>query len=279
MPRWHYGSMRQKKAGRALIPLAELHNFQHFHGVWPYQVPLEVIPGWVWLDIWQRNPKGWWERTGLSATRCGLHFCLGHWHPMEPQMVSEPSLFSWTPSFEFEYKRIIISCFLYLYTKKKIFCFGLVFGGRALGNLDWPGNCFVAEDDIDLLVFLSSSFKRALCIYSTNWATSPGSKGLVLLLFLMFFYCYIRLPHWKSVSSKGQGSGRRGLRTFKGAPKAEQEWGQPGREGVARGQCWWTQILRCANLWLWLGRWQVPSMAAKSHIWMLMIKGMDNCNS
>lgn len=63
--------------------------------------------------IQQRIPKGWWERTGLSARRCGLHSCLGHVHPMEPQVVSEPSLFSDGPqALELNIK-IIICHFLY----------------------------------------------------------------------------------------------------------------------------------------------------------------------
>lgn len=56
-----------KKVRPALFPLSELHNFQHFHGAWPYHVPLEVIPVYVGLDT-AENSQGGDGRSVLSDT-------------------------------------------------------------------------------------------------------------------------------------------------------------------------------------------------------------------
>lgn len=62
----------KKKLWPALIPLSEPHHFQHFHGVWPYDVPLEVIPVCVGLDTAENSQGGdgrglcWVTRTPCS---------------------------------------------------------------------------------------------------------------------------------------------------------------------------------------------------------------------
>lgn len=168
-----------KEVWPALILLSEPHNFQHFHGAWPYHVPLEVIPVCVGLDTAQKSQGGWWE---ICAEWHGLH---------------------------------------------------------------------AAEDDIELLVILASSFKRAMC--STSGATLPVPKGWLLSLSFLTvaFFIIICFPLLKKMPPpKGMDSGQRGLRNWQTLPGLNRSEASMGGRSCAEDRTVNTN-LECTDLWLW----------------------------